>query len=235
TQYQTNVGDAHKSISIMLDGSGYLHVSWGHHNNSLHYAKSIKPGALELGNKESMTGHKENRVTYPEFYRMPNGDMIFMYRDGGSGNGNLMINHYDHKKRVWRSLQDSLINGEGQRKAYCQAFVDQKGGIHISWVWRESPNVASNHDMCYARSDDGGKTWVKSTGEVYQLPISASNAEYVAHIPQRHELINQTAMYVDKKGIPYIASYWRGAKTGIPQYHLIYQDKDGWKIGRAHV
>src|SRR5690606_21392399 len=142
---------------------------------------------------------------------------------------NLMINHYDHKKRVWRSVQDGLIDGEGQRNAYCQAFVDQKGGIHISWVWRESPNVASNHDMSYARSDDGGKSWVKSTGEVYQLPISASNAEYVAHIPQRHELINQTAMYVDKKGIPYIASYWRGAKTGIPQYHLIYQDKDGWK------
>lgn len=229
TQYQTNVSDAHKSISIMLDGSGYLHVAWGHHNNALHYAKSVKPRSLEIGNKESMTGHKENRVTYPEFYRMPNGDMIFMYRDGGSGNGNLMTNHYDHKKRVWRSVQDGLIDGEGQRNAYWQAFVDHKGSIHISWVWRESPNVASNHDMWDARSDDGGITWVKSTGEVYQLPISASNAEYVAHIPQHHELINQTAMYVDKKGMPYIASYWRGAKSGIPQYHLIYQGKDGWK------
>lgn len=229
SQYKVNVDDAHKSISIMLDGSGYLHVAWGHHNNALHYAKSVKPGSLEIGNKESMTGHKENRVTYPEFYRMPNGDMIFMYRDGGSGNGNLMINHYDHKKHVWLSVQDGLIDGEGQRNAYWQAFVDHKGSIHISWVWRESPNVASNHDMCYARSDDGGKTWRKSTGEVYTLPISASNAEYVAQIPQRHELINQTAMYVDQNGIPYIASYWRGAKTGIPQYHLIYQDKDGWK------
>jgi len=229
SQYKTGVGDAHKSISIMIDGSGYLHVSWGHHNNSLHYAKSTKPGTLELGDKESMTGQKENRVTYPEFYHMPNGDLIFLYRDGGSGNGNLMINRYHHKARAWESLQDGLIDGEGQRNAYWQTFVDHKGSIHISWVWRESPNVASNHDMCYARSDDSGKTWVKSNGEAYQLPISASNAEYVSRIPQRHELINQTSMYVDKKGIPYIGSYWRGAESEVPQYHLIYLDKGEWK------
>src|SRR5690606_18541922 len=36
-------------------------------------------------------------------------------------------------------------------------------------------------------------------------------------------------MYVDKKGMPYIDSYWRGAKSGIRHYHLIYQGKDGWK------
>src|SRR5690606_22492389 len=114
--------------------------------------------------------------------------------------------------------------------AYWQAFVDQKGSIHISWVWRESPNVASNHDMCYARSDDGGRTWMKSTGEKYTLPINTSNAEYIARIPQNHELINQTSMYVDKKGIPYIASYWCSEQSKVPQYHVIYLDKDGWQV-----
>ncbi len=230
TPYKVNVGDAHKSISIMLDGKGYLHVAWGHHNVGLNYARTKAPGSLKLGDKLAMTGHKENRVTYPEFYYMPDGNLVFMYRDGGSGNGNLMIKSYNVRAQTWQDMQDGLIDGEKQRNAYWQAFVDHKGSIHISWVWRESPNVASNHDMCYARSDDGGRTWVKSTGEKYTLPINASNAEYIAHIPQNHELINQTAMYVDKKGIPYIASYWRSEQSKVPQYHVIYLDKDGWQV-----
>ena len=35
TQYQGNAADAHNAISLMLDGAGYLHVSWDHHNLSL--------------------------------------------------------------------------------------------------------------------------------------------------------------------------------------------------------
>jgi hypothetical protein len=33
-----------------------------------------------------------NRVTYPEFHALPGGDLLFLYRDGGSGGGNLAMN-----------------------------------------------------------------------------------------------------------------------------------------------
>lgn len=29
-----------------------------------------------------MTGKDEDDVTYPEFYRMPDGDLLFVYRSG---------------------------------------------------------------------------------------------------------------------------------------------------------
>lgn len=35
TPWQGNAADAHNAISIMVDGAGYLHVSWDHHNNPL--------------------------------------------------------------------------------------------------------------------------------------------------------------------------------------------------------
>jgi hypothetical protein len=229
TVYKTDASDAHKSISIILDGKGYLHISWGHHDGSLNYAKSLSPNSLILGPKQIMTGENENKVTYPEFYCLPKGNLIFQYRDGSSGNGNLVIKKYDLKKEKWETVQKNLIDGEGKRNAYCQTFVDEKGKIHISWVWRESPNVASNHDMCYARSDDGGKSWLKSTGELYKLPITAFNAEYVTYIPRNSELINQTSIYADKKGIPYIASYWRKKDVKIPQYHILYLQDGRWK------
>lgn len=41
TSYKGDAADAHTAISIMVDGDGYLHVAWGHHNNPLHYAKYL--------------------------------------------------------------------------------------------------------------------------------------------------------------------------------------------------
>nr|WP_297163922.1 BNR repeat-containing protein [uncultured Dysgonomonas sp.] len=230
TQYTGNVSDAHNSISIMVDGDGYLHVSWDHHGHPLRYAKSIAPLSLELGDKQPMTRELEENVTYPEFYKMPNGDLIFIYRDGQSGKGNLVLNRYNVKTKTWNQLQKNLIDGEGKRNAYAQSCVDDKGVIHISWVWRETPDVATNHDLCYAKSLDGGITWMNSMGEKYTLPIIAETSEYAALIPQNCELINQTAMTTDNKGNPYIATYWREKNSDIPQYHIVYNKHNEWKV-----
>ena len=230
TPYQGNAADAHNTIALMVDGDGFLHVSWDHHGNPLRYCRSISPGSLILGDKRSMTGIKENQVTYPEFYKLPDGNLLFFYRDGKSGQGDLIINKYDLKTQKWTQISDDLISGESQRNPYTQACVDEKGTIHISWVWRESPDVASNHDLAYARSTDGGKTWEKSTGEKYLLPITAATAEYTVTIPQKSELINQTSMTADAAGHPYIATYWRDSGTAVPQYHIVYKKDQSWKV-----
>ncbi len=228
TQYKGNVQDAHNSISIMVDGDGYLHVVWDHHGHPLRYVRAKAPLSLELRDKEPMTGQFETNVTYPEFFRIPNGDLIFIYRDGQSGNGNLVINHYDLKSGKWKQKQSNLIDGEIKRNAYWQACVDSKGVIHLSWVWRETWDVSTNHDLCYARSSDFGSTWEKSDGHKYDLPITQDNAEYVWHIPQNSELINQTSMTTNKKGEVYIASYWREKDSETPQYHVVYWNKKEW-------
>ena len=229
TQYQGNVKDAHNVISMMVDGKGYLHVAFDHHGNKLRYCRSKKPYSLELGELQPMTGKDEDDVTYPEFYRLSGGNLLFAYRSGASGRGNLVMNRYDVKKRRWSRLQDILIDGENQRNAYWQLHVDTKGVIHVSWVWRETWMVETNHDLCYARSSDGGITWTHSDGTPYALPITAANAEYAWNIPQNSELINQTSMTTDAEGHPYIATYWRDADSNIPQYRLVWHDGSQWQ------
>ncbi|MXV17244.1 neuraminidase [Pedobacter sp. HMF7056] len=230
TQFKGNAMDAHRSISIMLDGDGFIHVSWDHHNNPLNYARSVRPGSLQLTAKMPMTGIKEKNATYPEFYSLPDGGLMFLYRDGQSGNGDLMLNRYNVKEKKWTQVQDGWINGEGRRNAYWQMTTDNLGTIHLSWVWRETGDVATNHDLCYARSKDGGKTWEKSTGERYKLPITAATAEYAARIPQNSELINSTSMAADNLGRPYIATYWRSPDANVPQYRLVYHDGTQWTV-----
>lgn len=149
----------------MVDGKGYLHVSFDHHGTPLNYCRSIAPYSLDLGGKEPMIGNDENDVTYPEFYLLSGGDLLFVYRSGKSGQGNLVMNRYSVQDSKWIRVQDVLIDGEGERNAYWQLYVDEKGTIHLSWVWRESWMVETNHDICYARSYDNGVTWCKTNGK----------------------------------------------------------------------
>ncbi len=229
SKYKGNVSDGHNIISMGIDGDGYIHVAFDHHGHPLHYAKSLKPGELVLGEMEPMTGIDEAKVTYPEFYSLSNGDLLFVYRSGASGRGNMAINRYDVKNKKWIRVHDSLIDGEEQRSPYWQLYIDANDVIHVSWVWRETWMVETNHDMCYARSKDGGMTWERSDGTPYSLPITAASSEYAWHIPQNSELINQTSMTADSQSHPYIVTYWRNQDSQVPQYRILWNDGAAWK------
>lgn len=228
TPYKGNVADAHNVISLGIDGSRRLHLSFDHHGHPLRYCRALAPGSLEFGPLESMTGQAEEDVTYPDFYTLPDGDMLFAYRSGASGRGNLVLNRYSTATGQWTRVHDVLIDGEGQRNAYWQMCTDANGTIHLSWVWRETWLVETNHDLCYARSTDGGVTWQRSDGTAYTLPITAATAEVAVAIPQNSELINQTSMSADAQGRPYIATYWRDADSDVPQYRLVWNNGRGW-------
>lgn len=238
TQYKGNVRDGHNVISIGVDGTGRLHVAFDHHGHPLHYARAVAPGSLALGPMEAMTGVGERDVTYPEFYTLPSGDMLFAYRSGASGRGNLVLKRYSVQTGRWQAVHDNLIDGEGARNAYWQMFVDARGWVHLSWVWRETWLVETNHDLCYALSKDGGQTWQRSDGTPYALPITMATAELAWAVPQRSELINQTSMTADSKGRPYIATYWRAEGDSVPQYRLVWHDGRRWRmeqVGARHM
>lgn len=230
TDYRAKVEDGHNVISMTVDGDGYLHVCYDHHGSPLHYRKSVKPYGLELTEELSMTGEDEGAVTYPEFHTLPSGNLAFLYRTGSSGNGDMVMNTYEVRAKKWSRRQRNLIDGEGKRNAYWQMTIDRKGRIHLSWVWRETWMVETNHDMCYAYSDDEGVTWRRSDGKQYQLPIKMETAEVAWKIEQKSELINQTSMATDNKCRPYIATYWREKGETVPQYRLVWHDGKKWQM-----
>ena len=237
TELRGHAADAHNVISLAFDGAGELHVSWDHHGHPLRYVRIPAGADLRPGSQLSMVGQRESRVTYPEFYRLPDGDLLFFYRDGASGAGNLVLNRYRLSRAGetggWQRVQDNLIDGEGQRNSYWQVAVDGAGVIHLSWVWRETPDVVTNHDLCYARSGDGGLTWTDSAGRRLAVPITAANAEYALRIPVGSELANQTSMAVDGSGRPVIATFWRGAVGEVPQYRLVFLTESGWRVSQV--
>lgn len=233
TGFKGDISDAHNAVSLAVDGTGYLHMSWSHHSGRLMYAKSVSPDSMEM-KEVQMIGTLEDRATYPEFYVQPSGDMFFLYRNGSSGNGNIVLNRYSVSSGSWQRVQDNLISGEGRISPYWQACVDSKGRLHISWVWRETGNVTTNYNMSYAVSTDAsGSTFVNSLGDAQLLPITESTSEVICEIPKDSALINQTSMTVDNDNKPYIISYWR--VNGVVQYNIIRFTGEQWIIYNTDI
>ncbi len=233
TGLKGRTADAHNTIALGVDGDGFLHVAWDHHNNPLNYVRGAAPGSLELGARETMTGAHEQRVTYPAFLPLPNGDLLFFHRDGGSGRGNLVLKRYDVRARRWSLVHASLIDGEGARSAYPAYTVDPRGTLHLAWVWRATPDVATNQDLAYARSIDGGVTWTGIDGRPLEVPFTAANADYALRVGPNRSLMNPPSLAADADGRPLIANYWTPDGSDIPQFHVVRHGGNRWQVSQV--
>ena len=228
--------NAHNNISIMVDGLSYIHLTVNFHNGQLNYYRGDAPGSLNLvrrlmiGDSHGSVSDQENQVTYTEFYRLPSGDLLFVYRNGTSGNGDLVLNRYDASAQKWTRVHTQLVWGANLVSPYWQMYLDTKGTLHLSWVFRRTGDAGTNSNMYYAYSADQGETWQrKSDGQVFEMPITPHNAEIVWPISEQSNLINTTSMTADQEGNPYIATYWSNAGENV-NYRVIYHDGKKWNV-----
>jgi hypothetical protein len=252
THFTANrLNDSHDTISIGIDGQGYLHLGWGMHADAFHYARTTAPvtgtGPIEFGPDESMTGLEKFRITYPEFYTMPNGDLLYFARQGVAGNGDLFINRYSIASKTWSRVQSPVIRGTYPKWVPANAYwnnlcFDSKGNFICTWVWRGTQvpggeqGYQTNHHLLYARSPDEGKTWVKFDGKPYKLPITQPTADDVLDIPQGSCLMNQSSMAIDADDRPVIADWWAPeAARGYysREYMLAYFDGKKWTASQV--
>lgn len=247
------ITDGHDVISSGIDGNGYMHISWGMHGNSFLYARSTAPvtgaNTIAFGPAITMTGAESN-VTYPQFLTMPDGDLLFIFREGSSGAGDTFINRYNHLTQTWTNQQYNagqkpFVKGTGWTTDYnCypnMPCLDVNGNLFFIWVWRDTSAYQSNHDFSYAKSTNGGQTWLRFNNVPYALPISASGengdpntaAERVLTLGQNNSLINQAGMCLDQSGQPVVASWWA---PGTPtnnfrrQYMVIFRGTNSWQV-----
>lgn len=225
--HRGRVQDAHNVISLGVSSDGRLHLAYDHHDGPLRYRASRSPGELDFGPEERMTGHLEERVTYPQFVSSPDGRFYFLYRDGRSGRGDLCLNRYEDG--VWRPLHHPLISGEGRANPYWwRPGVGPDGSLHLAWCWRRSPDASTNSNVCYAVSRDGGERWERTDGSEYTLPITAGQAEVADPVPEGENLINQCSSDVDPHGRPHLVHY-RNDPGGVPQIFHVVHDGKAWR------
>ncbi|WP_168442063.1 BNR repeat-containing protein [Pontiella desulfatans] len=224
--------DSHNYITMAIDRAGQLHVSGNMHANPLVYFRTETAGDITTLKEAPMTGELETRTTYPKFLKNLNDDLIFTYRHGGSGNGINPYNIYDPKTQSWsRFLETPLFDGEGKINAYPFGPVrGPDGWFHSVWVWRDTPDCATNHDISYARSKNLTH-WESAFGDPVTLPIKISQTELcVDPIPSHGGIINSAKfLFFDSNNRPVI-SYHKSDENGNMQVYAARPENGTWKV-----
>jgi hypothetical protein len=164
-----------------------------------------------------------SRVTYPRFFNDAKGHLFLFYRQGGSGSGDNYLYRYDADTETWTAVGKVFSsrgtyapwNGSRSRNAYFHDLLfDANNRLHATWVYREiSGTWASNHDLHYAYSDDGGRTWRNNAGlQIANLaegdPIELDDQGIVVReVPVFSWIMNAGCMALDSKNRPHVLTY----------------------------
>lgn len=223
--------DTHNYLTLGVDKEGYIHLSGNMHASPLTYFRSTAPN--DVSNMEQvyqMIGTEEIRTTYPNFMLTKEGELIFHYRDGGSGSGNEIYNIYDCKTKTWSRLLDTpLTDGKRLMNAYqTEPILQEDGWYHMYWVWRDTPDCSTNHDLSHMKSRDL-KNWYNAFGEPIKLPATFDQkALIVDPIPSGGGIINLAAkMVLDPNNNP-VFVYHKYDTAGNLQFFTAQIQKDQW-------
>jgi hypothetical protein len=220
--------DTHNYITMAIDDDGHLHLSGNMHCVPLIYFRTSTPGDIATFERiAAMTGENEQRCTYPMFMRDTEGRLLFKYRDGGSGNGNDIYNVYDLKKRTWKRFMDApLTDGQGEMNAYVHGpHQGPDGWFHIVWVWRDTPDCATNHHLSHARSKDL-LHWESAAGDRVELPLTLDKeALWVDPIPSGGGIINGCErLFFDADNRPVISYHKADAAGNMQIFAARFED-----------
>ncbi|MFT3740731.1 MAG: BNR-4 repeat-containing protein [Breznakibacter sp.] len=257
----------------ICENDGTIHLAFDHHNDALNYRVSIPGlannpelswTAASFGAKRdylvtgvtvkdnaSLSGNADiydGGITYPRFVSKPDGNLLFECRTGWSGDGNSLLWEYNG---TWAFVGEYMhgrfgsSSGYTSKCGYINGLHYTPGGsrLHASLVWRETPTASTNHEVYYAYSDNHGRTWYNTAGQLIADVSAANPLHYddagfkVYSVGETRGLINQESQAVDSKGkIHILQSYmldsepnssdWAGSRAKSYLRH-IYQDGNG--------
>lgn len=223
--------DSHNYVTIGVDKEGYIHLSGNVHVTPLTYFRSTAPHDIStLKQVYEMVGTEEKRTTYPRFMLTKEGELLFHYRDGSSGEGNEIYNIYSCETKTWSRLLDvPLTDGMGLMNAYqSQPALMKDGWYHVYWVWRDTPDCSTNHDLSYMKSPDL-KNWYNAFGEKIELPATPSTKSVIVDpVPPKGGIINLAAeLVLDDQNRPVFA-YHKYDPAGNLQLYVARARAGGW-------
>ncbi len=228
--------DSHNYITMELDTDGHLHLLGNMHVNRVEYFRTQHPHDVRsLKRIDVMQSPElEKEFTYPVFLKRDNGDLIVKYRSGHSGDGMEVYLGYDTESKIWSRLHDTpLLDGEGLRNAYPEKpRMGPDGRFHMVWIWRETPDAATNHNISYARSNDLIH-WEDAAGKPLKLPITLATSDIVDPVPARGGAINgNNKLGFDAQGRSIVA-FHKYDDTGNTQVYLARYSHGKWTSHRV--
>jgi len=230
-------GNSHEKVSMGISPDGVIHLAFDHHVSTLHYRASKTPVAADPAAhawsaelfgpvQDNLGGPMIEGVTYPGFTSDGTNFVLYLRLNGGSGSADSHFFSYAGGKWMVNTAAASKFidknwsGGNHTVCAYPHGLVIQNGRRHLTWCWRDTPDASTCHDLCYAYSDDNGKTWLNNDGQ----RVAVTGSSYITadspgiavwKIPPGSKYVNGGSMTVDHAGRVHVLV--RG-ENGSPAY-----------------
>ncbi len=232
--------DAHNAITMAIGPDDSLHIAGNMHASPMVYAHGPHAPDIASVRLSPMTGQNEASATYPHFLHDAKGNLLFMYRDGGSGNGTWLLNRWEGG--AWTRVGSLFADHDdaGPISAYPTEFVrGPDGRFHVAVVWRRTPDVATNFALSYASTADF-RSW-QAGGRSITGPLSPETMATVDAPGENAGLVNNAALGLDGAGRPIIL-YTRYGEGGHNAIFAATPGANGWTTraiatapGRAQI
>ncbi|MDR1281045.1 MAG: BNR repeat-containing protein [Opitutaceae bacterium] len=232
--------DSHNNIVLGFDRDGGIHVSGNMHATPLVYFRTTRPDdPTSLEPMHRMTGTGEEGVTYPRFENLPDGRLVYSYRQGHghAGKYETIFNVYDEPAKTWKRLLPApLFDGENARRAYpIGPTPGPDGNYHLTWVWRTAPfnEASTNNNLGYLRSANF-IDWTTIDGKPVPLPITINTPGVIVDpIPDRGGIINGTGLVGFDANNRLLITYHKYDADGKTQMFIATHENGAWKHTQA--
>ena len=126
-------------------------------------------------------------------------------------------------------LDVPLTDGEGLMNAYqTQPTILKDGWYHMYWVWRDTPDCSTNHDLSYMKSPDL-KNWYDAFGNQIKVPATLNQRSLIVDpIPPKGGIINLAAKMVLDDNYNPVFAYHKYDSVGNLQFYSAQIQDNKW-------
>ncbi|MBU1110633.1 BNR-4 repeat-containing protein [Patescibacteria group bacterium] len=248
------LADSHNVASLVVDGENYIHITYDMHDTPWKYKVSACPGTIECGFEDRPSQLPGEMISYPRYWRTPNGDLLHGWRadilnsenwpegtvEGGERMAAQAFAFYDTSQKEWKDAQvvggDGSFNGDeyGWSNGSGGVGIGPDGRIHTVWGWIKwdefgnqggSPYV---YDFSYAWKYQDDLIWHNRYDvPYYSLPIGRTEADII--VPKEDFEKNSLCPYVlvDLNNTVHLI-FETGYDENTSIYHLKFPYNGDW-------
>lgn len=234
-------GDAHRNPTLLIDQDGYLYMFWGAHGHESFISRSVRPH--DISEWELRSALEEMGATYPQPWMLREGEIFVSYRkapgwrcrtstDGAqSWSDPIDITAFgmpdDARGCAEYSIYGSTVADEGPYPRTMH-FAFSRLGAGTAEEMEQKALWARRYNLYYTRSEDAGRTWLRSDGSEYDLPIDEEHAELLYDSGTRGVWIKD--IQIDPAGNPLILFLEGEVETFHAWWKVARVTPDGWQI-----
>jgi len=172
--------DNHARPILTVDTLGFLHVVLGGHNSPVTWRRSIRPN----DSSEWMDPEPIGEGTYPVLLCGPDDTLYLTLR----ANNHAGVDFYAKPKdQPWELRSRIIKNAEEYRAAYAgfhmQMMMASDGVLHAVIDFYEGQDEVGrglHQAVCYVKSEDGGRTWLRSDDTAVETPARPEGMDVLA-------------------------------------------------------